>query len=104
MTRTLPNLVLAEEPSSGDDEQRSRPVRLDDFGDVLFVPDMAALLGTSTRTIKRHLRIGRFPIRPLDSIDRRVRFAKADVERFLRIRRDRENSKCARMTAPYHRS
>ena len=66
-------------PSNG----RSSRGRLDDFGDVLFLTDVAAVLKTSERTIKRRLRSGNFPIRTLPSIDKRHRFAKVDVARFL---------------------
>lgn len=57
--------------------------RLDDFGDVLLLRDVAAVLKTSDRTIKRRLRAGTFPIRTLPSINKRRRFAKVDVARFL---------------------
>jgi len=67
-------------------------VRLDDLGDVLLLPEIAAVLRTSTRTIKRHLRAGTFPIPSLPGIDKRLRFAKADVARYLH--RDRRGRKC----------
>ena len=67
-------------------------VRLDDLGDVLLMSEIAAVLRTSTRTIKRHLRAGTFPIPSLPGIDKRVRFARADVARYLR--RDRGERKC----------
>ena len=66
----------------------SSPTRLDDYGDVLFLPDLATVLKTSERTIKRRLRAGTFPIRTLPSIDKRHRFAKVDVARFLNRQQD----------------
>ncbi len=66
--------------------------RLDDLGDVLLMTELAVVLRTSTRTIKRHLRAGTFPIPMLLGIDKRVRFARTDVERYLR--RDRGGRKC----------
>ena len=58
--------------------------RLSDFGDVLVLNELAIVLRTSTRTIKRRLRAGTFPIPTLPSIDKRHRFARADVEKFLK--------------------
>ena len=66
--------------------------RLDDLGDVLLLTELAVVLRTSTRTIKRHLRAGTFPIPTLPGIDKRVRFAKAGVERYLH--RDSGGRKC----------
>ena len=66
--------------------------RLDDLGDVLLLAELAVVLRTSTRTIKRHLRAGTFPIPILLGIDKCVRFARADVERYLR--RDLRERKC----------
>ena len=84
MTRNPANPETPGELSSHDRELPPRAPRLDDFGDVLLVPDIAVVLRTSPRTVKRHLRAGTFPIVTIDGIDKRVRFAKADVERFLR--------------------
>lgn len=50
---------------------------------VLLLDDMAQVMRTSTRTIKRGLRAGTFPIRPIRGIDKKIRFAGGDVERFL---------------------
>ncbi len=73
-------------------ERTATHSRLDDLGDVLLLTELAVVLRTSTRTIKRHLRAGTFPIPMLPGIDKRVRFARADVERYLR--RDRGGRKC----------
>lgn len=67
-------------------DRPSQPVqshRVEDFDDVLFLHELAAVLKTSTRTIRRHLRAGTLPIRTLPSIDKRHRFGRADVERYL---------------------
>ena len=80
---TLPKLAQAQKPSSEQGQHESGRVRLADLGDVLFMTELAALLGTSCRTIRRHLRAVTFPIEKLEAIDKRVRFSKAEVERFL---------------------
>jgi len=56
---------------------------------VLLIQDVAAVLRTSRRTVERKLQQGLFPIRPMTSprspigIDKRYRWARADVEQFL---------------------
>lgn len=61
----------------------TRLVHLDNLPDVLLLPDLAALLNTSTRTIQRRLDQRAFPIKPLASIDRKLRWSKAAVATFL---------------------
>ncbi len=56
---------------------------LEDCGDVLTLEDVASVLVTSPTTIKRRLRAGTFPIRPLLGIDRRRRWSRTDVRRYL---------------------
>ena len=56
---------------------------LDDCGDVLTLEELASVLFTSPTTIKRRLRAGTFPIRPLLGIDRRRRWSRTDVRRYL---------------------
>jgi predicted DNA-binding transcriptional regulator AlpA len=46
---------------------------------VLFIDEVAARLGCSTKTIRRRLKAGTFPIRPLRSIDDRHRWSLDDV-------------------------
>lgn len=50
---------------------------------VCFLDDVARILRTSRRTIEKLRRTNRFPIRELDSIDKRPRWARADVLRYL---------------------
>jgi len=52
---------------------------------VLLLPDLARVLRTSTRTIKRGLRAGTFPIQPLRGIDSRLRWSRKDVDMFLGV-------------------
>ena len=63
--------------------EKVQPRPLEALGDVLVLDELAEVLRTSPRTIKRHLRARTFPIPTLTGIDRRLRFAKADVERYL---------------------
>ena len=50
---------------------------------VLFLDDVAALLRVSRSTIERRRRQGTFPIPELPPLDRRPRWSRGDVERFL---------------------
>ena len=50
---------------------------------VLLLGDLAEVLRTSPRSIKRRMAAGTFPIRPLRGIDSKHRWAVVDVERFL---------------------
>lgn len=56
---------------------------------VLLIDDIARALRTSVRTVRRGLQLGTFPIHPMTSprasigIDKRYRWARADVEHFL---------------------
>ena len=55
----------------------------DEIPAVCFIDDVAQALRCSTTTIKRRLRVGTFPIRPLPSIDSRRRWAGEDVRQFI---------------------
>ncbi len=57
--------------------------RLASMPDVLSLADLCALLDCSDDTIRRRLAAGIFPIAPLPSIDRRPRWSKRDVARWL---------------------
>lgn len=56
---------------------------------VLLIGDIARVLHTSVRSVRRHLQYGTFPIAPMTSprapigIDKRYRWARRDVEQFL---------------------
>jgi hypothetical protein len=50
--------------------------------DVLFIEEVAKEIRTSVTTIRRLRRFGAFPIPELDSIDKRPRWGRADVERY----------------------
>lgn len=54
-----------------------------DLPPVLFDPDLAKLLRTSDRTVKRLKAIGALPIRQLPHIDKRSRYSRQDVVEFL---------------------
>lgn len=50
---------------------------------VLFLEDVADILRMSRSTIERRRRNGTFPIPELPSIDRRPRWSRTEVERFV---------------------
>ena len=56
---------------------------------VLMLPELAAVLRTSITTIRRQLRHGTFPIRPMSGprmktgLDSRYRWARVDVDAYL---------------------
>ncbi|MYN68424.1 MAG: helix-turn-helix domain-containing protein [Acidobacteria bacterium] len=56
---------------------------LEALPDVLTIRELARVLRCSESTIKRRLRAGVFPIPPLRGLDKRMRFAKASVLRYL---------------------
>ncbi|MYN65020.1 MAG: helix-turn-helix domain-containing protein [Acidobacteria bacterium] len=55
----------------------------DELPAVLLLDDVAALLRCSTTTIKRRLRARVFPVAPLSGIDKRPRWSKAALLRWL---------------------
>lgn len=57
--------------------------RLDALPDVLTLRELAHVLRCSESTIKRRLRANSFPIPKLRGLDKRTRFAKAAVRRYL---------------------
>ena len=60
-----------------------------DLPAVLLITDLAQALRTSVRSIRRGLRRGDFPLRPMSSptmrlgMDKKYRWARTDVEQFL---------------------
>ena len=52
-------------------------------GLVLFLEDVAALLRVSRSTIERRRRQGTFPIPELPPLDRRPRWSRTEVQRFI---------------------
>ena len=56
---------------------------LDSLPDVLLLEDVAALFRCSPSTIKRRLRAHVFPVPPLPAIDKRPRWSKAVLLRWL---------------------
>ena len=71
-----------------------RDSQLDQMPDVLTIDQLAFVLQTSPTTIKRRLHDGTFPIRKLTGIDRRHRWSRSDVRRFLE--RDRTVARMGR--------
>ena len=57
--------------------------RLEALPDVLTLKELARVLRCSESTIKRRRRAGVFPIPTLRGLDKRVRFAKGAVVRYL---------------------
>ena len=64
--------------SPSDDDART-----DGLPEVLFLDDLARLLRCSPSTIKRRVRARVFPVAPLPGIDKRPRWSKAMVLRWL---------------------
>ena len=63
MSDSLPSAVSPNEPP-----------------DVLFLGDVSRLLRCSPSTIRRRLRAGVFPVRPLPGIDKRLRWSRRSFE------------------------
>ena len=55
----------------------------EDWPLVLFIGDVAELLRCSPSTIKRRLRARTFPVLPLPGIDKRLRWSRESIERYL---------------------
>ena len=60
-------------------------VRTDGLPEVLFLDDLAKLLRCSPSTIKRRVRARVFPVAPLPGIDKRPRWSRAMVLRWLAV-------------------
>ena len=58
-------------------------VRLEGLPDVLTLPELAGVLRCSESTIKRRLRANTFPIPRLRGLDKKLRFARVAVLRYL---------------------
>ena len=73
------------ERGGGGQQRRGRDggSAVDDLPEVLLLEDMVVLLRCSKSTIKRRLRAGVFPLSPLPGIDRKLRWSKAAVLRWL---------------------
>jgi hypothetical protein len=56
---------------------------MSDLPDVLFVTDLAKVLRMSRATIDRLRRFRAFPIQELPSLDKRPRWSREAVERYL---------------------
>lgn len=56
-----------------------------DLPDVLFLEDVAKLLRCSPSTVKRRLRARIFPVPPLPGIDKRPRWSKAALLRWIEV-------------------
>ena len=57
----------------------------EELPEVLFLPDLAALLRCSPKTIKRRLAAHVFPLAPLPGIDNRLRWSKATVTEWMAV-------------------
>ena len=58
---------------------------------VLFVAEVAQRLRMHPGTLRRMIKAGRFPIRPITGIDSRLRFSEAEIEQLeRRTRREQE--------------
>lgn len=71
--------------------KQPEPVEPNPYGlpPVLLLEDLALVLHTSVRTLRKHLQDGTFPLLPMTGprcplgIDKRYRWARKDVEHFL---------------------
>ena len=57
--------------------------RLEDYPDVLYLDDVAAVLRCSRSTIQRRLRDRIFPVAPIPGLDRRRRWSRDAIARWL---------------------
>ena len=57
--------------------------RLDDLPDVLLVDHVASLFCCSTATVSRRVADGTFPVAPLPAVDRKLRWSRAQLRRWL---------------------
>lgn len=64
----------------------------DEIPPVCLLDDLARVLKTSRRTIERRRKSGVFPIRELPSIDKRPRWSRDDVLKFLANQRSMRRS------------
>ena len=63
--------------------ERPQPGAAAESRSVLFLHEVAALLRVSRSTIERRRREGTFPIPELRPLDRRPRWSRGEVERFV---------------------
>ena len=64
-------------------QQQGSSAGPDELPEVLLLDDVAALLRCSRSTIKRRLQAHVFPVAPLPGIDKRLRWSKSTVLRWL---------------------
>lgn len=62
----------------------------------VLIEELAAMLQTSVPTIKRRLRAHAFPIPEVKGIDKKHRWARADVLAFIERRGERESAPVGR--------
>jgi hypothetical protein len=61
----------------------AQPVAASTLPDVLLIEHMAALLGTSTRSVRRAMKRRDWPFAELPSIDRKLRWSRDQVVALL---------------------
>ncbi len=65
----------------------SAPIDLDALPLILYDADLCGVLGVSRTTLRKLRRHGAFPIPELPALDKRKRYGRPDVERYI----NREN-------------
>lgn len=50
---------------------------------ILFDADLCALFSISRTTLRKLRRLGAFPIAPMPALDKRARYSRSAVERFI---------------------
>lgn len=68
---------------AGTAREKDDVLRLDDCGDVLTIDELAGVLKTSRRTLERLRRARALPIPELRGLDKRPRWSRDAVERYL---------------------
>ena len=74
---------VSRSASCGRSSAPAQARRLDALPDVLFVRHVAALLGCSPSTVTRRVVDGTFPVPPLPSVDRKLRWSRAQFRSWL---------------------
>ena len=82
-TRVNETLMMLDKSRSAPDDDQSGVRREQGGAEVMFLDDLATVLRVSRSTIERRRRAGTFPIPELDSLDRRPRWSRRAVDRYL---------------------
>ncbi len=76
---------FAKAREARESKQQEQAQVVSELPDVLFLEDVAKLLRCSPSTVKRRLRARVFPVPPLPGIDKRPRWSKAALLRWIEV-------------------